>query len=136
MRPTERLVLDTSAYSHLRAGHVQVLDLVADAAVVVIPVTVLGELEAGFELGRRTQENRRVLAEFLDEPFASVLDVTATTVRYYARIIASLRRAGTPIPVNDVWIAAAAMECNGHLLTFDRDFRRIMDLEHTLLKAH
>jgi predicted nucleic acid-binding protein len=136
MRPTERLVLDTSAYSHLRAGHVQVLDLVADAAVVVIPVTVLGELEAGFELGRRTQENCRVLAEFLDEPFASVLDVTATTVRYYARIIASLRRAGTPIPVNDVWIAAAAMECNGHLLTFDRDFRRIMDLEHTLLKAH
>ena len=136
MRPTERLVLDTSAYSHLRAGHVQVLDLVADAAVVVIPVTVLGELEAGFELGRRTQENRRVLAEFLDEPFASVLDVTATTVRYYARIIASLRRAGTPIPVNDVWIAAAAMECNGHLLTFDRDFRRIMDLELTLLEAH
>ena len=136
MRPTERLVLDTSAYSHLRAGHVQVLDLVADAAVVVIPVTVLGELEAGFELGRRTQENRRVLAEFLDEPFASVLDVTSTTVRYYARVIASLRRAGTPIPVNDVWIAAAAMECNGHLLTFDRDFRRIMDLEHTLLEAH
>ena len=62
MRPTERLVLDTSAYSHLRAGHVQVLDHVADAAVVIIPVTVLGELEAGFELGHRTQENRRILA--------------------------------------------------------------------------
>ena len=135
MRPTERLVLDTCAYSHLRAGHVQVLDLVANAAVVVIPVTVLGELQAGFELGRRAQENRRVLAEFLDEPFASVLDVTATTVRYYARIIASLRRAGTSIPVNDVWIAAAAMECNGHILTFDRDFRRIMDLDLTLLEA-
>ncbi|MDD9981922.1 MAG: type II toxin-antitoxin system VapC family toxin [Gammaproteobacteria bacterium] len=135
MRPTERLVLDTSAYSHLRAGHVQVLDHVADAAVVVIPVTVLGELEAGFELGHRTQENRRILAEFLDEPFTSVLDVTATTVRYYARIIASLRRAGTPIPVNDAWIAASAMECNGHLLTFDRDYRRIIDLDHTLLEA-
>ena len=136
MRPTERLVLDTSAYSHLRAGHAQVLDLVANAAVVVIPVTVLGELEAGFELGQRAQENRRVLTEFLDEPFAGVLDVTATTVRYYARIIASLRRAGTPIPVNDVWIAAATMECNGHLLTFDRDFRRIMDLDLTLLEAY
>ena len=135
MRPTERLVLDTSAYSHLRAGHVQVLDHVADAAVVIIPVTVLGELEAGFELGHRTQENRRILAEFLDEPFTSVLDVTATTVRYYARIIASLRRAGTPIPVNDAWIAASVMECNGHLLTFDRDYRRIMDLDHTLLEA-
>ena len=135
MSQTERLVLDTSAYSHLRAGHAQVLDHVADAAVVVVPVTVLGELEAGFELGHRTQENRRILAEFLDEPFASVLDVTATTVRYYARIIAALRRAGTPIPVNDVWIAASAMECNGHLLTFDRDYRRIIDLDHTLLEA-
>ena len=135
MRPIERLVLDTSAYSHLRAGHVDVLGHVADAAMVVMPVTVLGELEAGFELGRRAQENRRVLAEFLDEPFASALAVTATTVRYYARIFASLRRAGTPIPVNDVWIAAATMECNGHLLTFDRDFHRIRDLDHTLLEA-
>ena len=57
------------------------------------------------------------------------------TVRYYARIFASLRRAGTPIPVNDVWIAAATMECNGHLPTFDRDFRRIADLDHTLLEV-
>ena len=135
MSQTERLVLDTSAYSHLRAGHVEVLDHVADAAVVVIPATVLGELEAGFELGHRTRENRRILDEFLDEPFISVMDVTATTVRYYARIIASLRRAGTPIPVNDVWIAASAMECNGHLLTFDRDYRRIVNLDHTLLES-
>lgn len=135
MRLIERLVLDTSAYSHLRAGHVDVLNHVAGAAVVVMPVTVLGELEAGFELGRRAPENRRVLAEFLDEPFASVMDVTATTVRYYASIFASLRRAGTPIPVNDVWIAAATMECNGHLLTFDRDFHRVMNLDHTLLEA-
>ena len=73
MRAVDRLVLDTSAYSHLRAGHAQVLDHVTDVAVVVIPVTVLGELEAGFELGSRAQENRRVLAEFLAEPFASVL---------------------------------------------------------------
>ena len=57
MRPVNRLVLDTSAYSNLRAGHVQVLDHVSDALVVVMPVTVLGELEAAFELGRRTQEN-------------------------------------------------------------------------------
>jgi predicted nucleic acid-binding protein len=83
----------------------------------------------------RAQENRRVLAEFLDEPFTTVSEVTATTVRYYARTFASLRRAGTPIPVNDVWIAAATMECNGHLLTFDRDYCRIVDLDHTLLEA-
>ena len=135
MSTADRLVLDTSAYSHLRTGHDQVLDQVANAAVVVMPAVVLGELEAGFELGRRTQENRRMLVEFLDEPFVSVMGVTATTVRYYARTFASLRRAGTPIPINDVWIAAATMECNGHLLTFDRDYRRVTNLDHTLFEA-
>jgi len=64
MKPTERLVLDTSAYSHLRAGHSEVLEFVASATVVVMPVTVLGELEVGFELGSRTEENRRILAEY------------------------------------------------------------------------
>jgi len=132
--PADRLILDTSAYSHLRAGHTAVLDCMADASVVVVPAVVLGELAAGFTLGRRAEENRRVLAEFLAEPFVSVLDVTAATSRYYARIFATLRRGGTPIPLNDVWIAAGTMECGGHLLTFDTDFQRIADLEHTILK--
>ena len=133
MTSAAKIVLDTSAYSRLRAGHAQVLEWVASAHVVIVPVTVLGELDAGFELGRRALENRRVLGEFLDEPFVNVLEVTATTVRHYARIFAALRRAGTPIPINDVWIAAATVECNGHLLTFDRDYSRIPDFAHTLL---
>ncbi len=133
MTPTAKVVLDTSAYSHLRAGHAQMLEWVAAARVAVVPVTVLGELDAGFELGRRALDNRRVLAEFLDEPFVSVLDMTVMTVRHYGRVFAALRRAGTPIPINDVWIAAATMECNGHLLTFDSDYSRIPDFDHTLL---
>ena len=133
MTPTERVVLDTSAYSRVRSGHIEVTEWVVLARVVVVPVTVLGELDAGFELGRRAPENRRVLAEFLDEPFVKVLDVTASTVRHYARIFAALRRAGTPIPINDMWIAAATLECNGHLLTFDRDYSRIPNLDHTVL---
>jgi len=135
MTGAAKIVLDTSAYSHLRVGHVEVLERAAAARVIVVPVTVLGELDAGFELGRRAVENRRVLAEFLEEPFVNVLDVTVATVRHYARIFAALRRAGTPIPINDVWIAAATVECNGHLLTFDRDYSRIPDFEHTLLTA-
>lgn len=101
----------------------------------VMPVTVLGELEAGFRLGRRAQENRRALVEFLSEPFVAAAEVTTATVRYYARIFVALRRAGTPIPMNDVWIAATTMERQGHLLTFDRDYRHITDLDHTLLAA-
>lgn len=102
---------------------------------VVMPVTVLGELAAGFELGSRVQENRHALTEFLNEPFVSVLDVTPGTVRHYARVFVALRRAGTPIPMNDVWIAAATMECRGCLLTFDRDYCHVADLDYALLDA-
>lgn len=134
MGQAERVVLDTSAYSHLRAGRSDVFDFVVDAAVVVMPVIVLGELEAGFEMGSRREEDRQVLGEFLDEPFVSIVPVTADTVRYYARIFAALRQAGTPIPVNDVWIAATTMESNGHLLTYDTDYRRVNGLDYTLLE--
>ncbi len=131
----ERLVLDTSAYSRFRAGHTGVLNLLARAAVVIVPAVVLGELEAGFQLGKRTEENRRALSEFLDEPFVSVVDITAVTGRHYGKIFCALRLAGTPIPINDVWIAATTVECGGHLVTFDHDFRRVPELEHTLLDS-
>ena len=129
----DRLVLDTSAYSHFRAGHPHVLDLLARAATVLIPATVLGELEAAFQLGRRGRENRLTLAEFLGEPFVTVWPTTAAVARHYGRVFAELRRAGTPIPINDVWIAAACLDCDGQLVTFDRDFERIPGLELTVL---
>lgn len=131
-----RVVLDTSAYSHLRVGHSAVVDSLARADTVVVPAVVVGELEAGFLLGKRVEENRRTLAEFLDEPFVNILDVSAVTARRYGQIFAALRLAGTPIPINDIWIAAATMECGGHLLTFDVDFSRISGLEHTVLAIH
>ena len=132
----DRLVLDTSAYSHFRAGHPRVLELLARAATVVIPATVLGELDAAFQLGRRDRENRLTLAEFLGESFVTVWPTTATVARHYGRVFAELKRAGTPIPVNDVWIAAACLDCNGQLVTFDSDFQRISGLEFTVLVPH
>jgi len=131
----DRLVLDTSAYSHFRGGHAQVLDALARAERVLIPVTVLGELEAAFEWGSRTRENRRVLEDFLEEPFVDLLPITGAVARQYGRVFAGLRRAGTPIPVNDIWIAAAVIDCGGTLLTFDRDFDRIAGLDHVTLSA-
>lgn len=129
----ERLILDTSAYSRLRRGHEAVLDALAGAEVILVPATVLGELEAGFELGSRVKENRTVLAEFLAEPFVGVLETTPAVARRYGQVFARLRRAGKPIPVNDIWIAAATIDSGGHLLTFDRDFRHVEGLDHTLL---
>lgn len=128
-----RLVLDTSAYSHFRAGDGRVLDLIAAADVVYLPTIVLGELEAGFALGRRERENRTLLAEFLAELFVSTLPVTPAVALRYGRLAADLRRAGTPIPINDIWIAATTLDCGGHLLTFDGDFGVIAALDCTLL---
>ena len=133
--PVGRLVLDTSAYSRLRHGSDAVLDAVAAAESVLLPATVLGELEAAFELGERSKENRVVLTGFLDEPFVSILPTNRAVARRYGQIFAQLRRAGTPIPVNDIWIAAATLDCGGHLLTFDQHFGHIQGLDLTLLSA-
>lgn len=129
----ERLVLDTSAYSQIRYGHAGVLDLVAASVIVLVPTVVLGELEAGFVGGQRSADNRRVLADFLDEPFVAVLDVTRSVAQRYGETFGQLRQAGTPMSTNDIWIAAAALDCGGHLATFDRDFERVSGLSLTVL---
>ncbi len=135
VEPLARLVLDTSAYSWMRSGHDEVLDWIAGADSILLPVTVLGELKGAFSVGRRTMENRTALNEFLGEPFVSLLPTTRSVARRYGDIYVSLRRAGTPIAINDVWIGAAAIDCGGHLLTFDRDFERISGLQATVLST-
>ena len=132
--PGLRLVLDTSAYSHLRRGHQLVLDLLAAATVVLVPVTVLGELEAAFALGSRGKENRVALERFLRETFVRDIALTRAVARRYGQVFAQLRRARSPIPVNDIWIAASTLDCGGHLLTFDSHFRRIEHLDCTVLE--
>ena len=130
-----RVVLDTSAYSRLRAGDTRVQDLVAAAESVLVPATVLGELYGAFEIGSRGRENRQVLSEFLDEPFVAVVPTTPTVARQYGRVYAALRRAGTPVPVNDIWIASAAIDQGACLVTFDRDFERVALLDRIVLEG-
>jgi tRNA(fMet)-specific endonuclease VapC len=130
-----RLVLDTSAYAHMRAGTGSVHEAITDAELVLFPVIVLGELEAGFRGGRRTVENRAMLAEFLAEPFCAVLPVTEDVARIYGQLFIELRSAGTPVATNDVWIAACAIGSGAHLLTFDADFKHFSRLDCTILSA-
>ena len=131
--PTPRVLLDTSAYSRFRAGDSRVHDLVSAADVVIVPIIVLGELYGAFEVGSRTRENLLVLTEFLREPFVTVAPVSAAVARRYGRIYAALRKAGTPIPVNDMWIAASAIDQGACLLTFDQDFERVPGLDRIVL---
>lgn len=130
-----RLALDTSAYSRFRAGDGRVHELVAAAEIVLVPATVLGELHGAFEMGTRARENRLALSEFLNEPFVAVVAVSAAVARQYGRVYAALRRAGTPIPSNDIWIAAAAIDQGACLLTFDTDFEHVAGLDRILLEG-
>jgi tRNA(fMet)-specific endonuclease VapC len=127
------VVLDTSAYSRMRAGHEEVLDRLAAADIVWLPSIVLGELEAGFELGGRQRENRVALSEFMAEPFVEGLRVGPSVARRYGRIFAQLRQDGTPIPINDVWIAACALDRGAQLISFDRHFDKVLGLDVAIL---
>lgn len=131
----ERILLDTSAYAHLRANHEKVVERVAKADIVLLPAVVIGELCAGIHLGRHGAENRAALTDFLDEPFVATVQISQDIAERYGQIFADLRRAGTPIPTNDIWIAACAFETRSHLLTFDSDFGRIRKLERTIYKS-
>ena len=128
-----RILLDTSAYGHFRRGHSAVVDLLATAERVFVSTVTLGELEAGFILGSRADENRNVLRDFLSEPFVTVVPTDQQVARRYGALFAALRRAGTPIPTNDIWIAAAALQVGAELITFDGDFDRIAGLDARVL---
>lgn len=94
-----------------------------------MPVTVIGELEAGFRRGSRYRDNRLALEAFLGEAFVETLTVTRAVAERYGRVHAALRPAGTPIPISDVWIAATTVVWSGRLLTFDTDFDAVEDLD-------
>lgn len=120
-----RILLDTSAYSAILRGDMRIARVMQEADEIAINVIVLGELKAGFRKGRHRERNERELAEFLASPRARVLGLDEETADRYAVILDSLRSAGNPIPTNDVWIAATAMQHGFRILTTDQHFRKI-----------
>lgn len=90
-----------------------------------VPAVTLGELHAGFLWGSRRQRNEDELAAFLTNPVIEILEVDDEVSRHYAEIVTDLRRAGTPLPTNDVWIAATAVRAGATVLTCDAHFRKI-----------
>ena len=115
-----RLALDTSRYSDLCRGNARVVETVAAADEVWLPFIVLGELRAGFAVGTQGSHNEAVLRRFLLKPGVGVLYADEQTTHHYASLYRQLRRKhGTPIPTNDMWIAALVLQ---HSLTlYDRD---------------
>jgi len=120
-----RILLDTSAYSAYTGGHPDLQEPVRHASMVHLSVVAVGELLAGFLKGGRRRQNETRLREFAAEPRVRVLHVDEETAVRYAAIRDYLRQQGTPVPVNDVWIAATAAQHGLRLLTLDSHFLHI-----------
>lgn len=128
-----RFTLDTSAYVHYRLKHQSVVNLLDAADWIGVPAVVQGELWAGFLPGRRREENARLLAQFMAHPNVASIAVDGEVARVHGELALDLRRLGTPIPTNDVWIAASCICSGSTLLTFDAHFERLAALRMLLL---
>jgi tRNA(fMet)-specific endonuclease VapC len=124
-----RLALDSNRYSDLCRGDRDAVRVIEEAAEVYLPFIVLGELRAGFAAGTRTVQNERALARFLALPGVEVLRADDATTHHYAAIFIQLRRQGTPIPSNDMWIAALGIQHDLVLYARDRHFDHIPQLK-------
>ncbi len=124
----KRILLDTNAYARFFSGDEDILDALGQAETVYLSAIVIGELYAGFRGGNKLQENRAQLSLFLQKPTVRSLDVTTETAEIFGQIKDILKKAGTPIPINDIWIAAQAIETGSIIVTFDKHFHKISGL--------
>jgi tRNA(fMet)-specific endonuclease VapC len=114
-----RLALDTNRYTDLCRGDVHVVQAIEAADEVWLPFIVIGELRAGFAVGTQGPRNEEVLSRFLLKPGVDVLYADEQSTYHYATVYRQLRKQGTPIPTNDMWIAALVVQHS--LVLFDRD---------------
>lgn len=124
-----RLALDKNRYVDFAKGDAAVAARLELAERVFVPFVVMAELRAGFAVGRRGAENERFFQRFLRKPGVEVLYASETTTRAYAELYRRLREQGTPIPTNDLWIAALVVEHGLTLFTRDPHFARLPQLD-------
>lgn len=120
-----KILLDTNAYTKLLLGEKVILQALGKADKVLIPTVVLGELFAGFKGGDKEATNRKLLDKFLSKPQVEILPITKETAEIFAEIKYTLLKSGTPLPINDIWIASCAVEMGAILITYDEHFSKI-----------
>ena len=117
-----RICLDTNAYSALGRGIESAIRMVESAEEVVVPATVVGELMFGFLKGSRFSRNESDLDKFLSQDGVRLQPITRGIAERYGYAKAALMKKGTPIPENDIWIAATALETGTRLVSNDAHF--------------
>jgi len=123
-----RLALDTNRYTDLCRGDAAVVETVETADEVWLPFIVLGELRAGFAAGTQGPRNEAALRRFLMKPGVAILYAGEQTTHHYASVYRQLRKQGTPIPTNDMWIAALVLEHSLVLYARDAHFDALTQL--------
>ena len=123
-----RFALDTNRYVDFCRGDIQAGDRVREAERIYLPFVSLAELRAGFLCGTQARHNERVLTRFLNSPRVRALYADEQTTHHYARLFQQLREQATPIPTNDIWIAALALQHDLPLYARDQHFDRIPQL--------
>lgn len=123
-----KLALDTNTYRLVMEGTAHAVRLVRESDAVLMPVPVIAELRFGFLNGTKGQKNEAPLSRFLDAARVESLPCDEDTTSIYAALKLQLKRQGTPIPINDVWIAALVLQHDAVLFTSDSDFDHLPQL--------
>ncbi|MDK9706594.1 MAG: type II toxin-antitoxin system VapC family toxin [Desulforhopalus sp.] len=123
-----KILIDTNIYSYAMRGDSRAVEVLRKAVHIGISVISIGELFSGFKGGSKEKENRNELGIFLDSPRVSLYAVDEYTAEYYCAILNQLRLSGTPIPTNDIWIAAVAFQHGLPLYTLDKHFSNVEGL--------
>jgi len=120
-----RVALDTNRLTDLFQGDAALAEWLGTCEEVWIPLVVLAEIKAGFLGGTKHRRNEALLQALLAKPTVGVLLPARETAEHYARLFVQLKRAGTPVPDNDLWIASLVLEHDLVLITRDRHFESI-----------
>jgi tRNA(fMet)-specific endonuclease VapC len=127
-----KIMLDTSAYVGFKRNAVEAVEIIVKAELIIFSPVVMGELMFGFRNGTRFKENMDDLDRFLKHEVVDLLPIGKITSDRYSRIAVKLRQQGTPIPTNDIWIAAQAIEQGAELITSDQHFDKINGFVYTI----
>lgn len=121
----KKILIDTNAYTKYLRGDENILRALSQTETIYMSIFVIAELYYGFKGGSKQIENKELLHQFLAKPSVEVIDATVETSDIFADIKYKLKKSGTPIPLNDVWIGAHAIETGALLITYDRHFQNI-----------
>lgn len=124
----KQLLIDTNVYVAFKRNEPDVIELFQQAESIAVNTIVLGELLAGFKGGVRETANRNELDQFLDSPRVTFFTLDESSADFFALVFNNLKQTGKPIPTNDIWIAASAMQHGRTLATLDSHFSYIAGL--------